>query len=327
MIRHVARRLLVSVPILLFASFLSFLMVAAAGSPVAELRTRPGVSEDTVRAVERQFGLDKPVLVRYWDWLSGFLRGDWGRSISLGQAQVEVFDRVMRSLWITARLVVGAELLALLLGVAVGVLAALRRYSVFDHLATSAAFLMFAMPVFCVAVILKTYGIRFNDVLESVGLPRWLSTASPAAGGITGFGQLVGTYLLPTLTLMLISFAAYSRFQRAAMLESLDADFVRTARAKGLSRRRVVLNHALRTALIPVSTLFSLNASALFAGAIITEQVFGWRGMGYLLVSAIRTYDPYLLMGWLMVVAVLVVLFNLLADLLYGVLDPRIRRG
>ncbi|GLZ41178.1 ABC transporter permease [Actinokineospora sp. NBRC 105648] len=330
MIRYIIRRLLISIPILLIGSIAAFFLVAAAGNPIGELRAKPGVTAQQIRDLEISLGLDQPIIVRYWKWLVDFLQGDWGQSIALGQAKVDIFDSVMRALWITARLVVGAELLAIVLGVSVGVLAAVKQYSIFDYLATSTAFLMFSMPIVCVAVILKTYGIKFNNLLESMGLDRWLSTVSPAAGGFKGsFGEQVfqytGTYLLPTLSLTLISFAAYSRFQRASMLETLNSDYVRTARAKGISQRRVIFRHAFRNALIPVSTLFSINAAALFSGAIITETVFGWKGMGNLLVQSIRTFDPYMLMGWLMVTASLVVVFNLVADIMYGFLDPRIR--
>ncbi len=332
MIRFIIRRLLISIPILLIGSFLCFMMVASAGNPIGELRSKPGVTEAQIRDLEASLGLDQPVIVRYWNWLLDFLQGDWGQSIALGQAKVQIFDEVMRALWVTARLVIGAEVLAIVLGVSVGVLAAVKQYSIFDYLATSSAFLMFSMPIFCVAVILKTYGIQFNNVLESFGLDRWLSTVSPAAGGFQGgFGEVIfkytGTYLLPTLSLTLISFAAYSRFQRSSMLETLHSDYVRTARAKGLSQRRVIFRHAFRNGMIPVTTLFSLNSAALFSGAIITETVFGWKGMGNLLVQSVRTFDPYMLMGWLMVVAGLVVVFNLVADIMYGILDPRIRLG
>ncbi|MGQ0842456.1 ABC transporter permease [Actinokineospora sp.] len=330
MIRYIIRRLLISVPILGIGSFLAFVMVASAGNPVAEMRARPGVTEAQIKSLEVSLGLDQPVVVRYWNWLLDFLQGDWGQSIALGQAKVDIFDSVMRALWITVRLVIGAEILAIVLGVAVGVLAAVKQYSIFDYVATSSAFLMFSMPIFCVAVILKSYGIKFNNLLESLGFDRWLSTVSPAEGGFDGsFGEVIfkytGTYLLPTLSLTLISFAAYSRFQRASMLETLHSDYVRTAKAKGLSERRVIFRHAFRNAMIPVTTLLSLNSAALFSGAIITETVFGWKGMGSLLVQSIRTFDPYMLMGWLMVTATLVVVFNLVADIMYGILDPRIR--
>jgi peptide/nickel transport system permease protein len=329
-IRYIIRRLLISVPILMIGSFLAYVMVAASGNPLAEYRARPNVTEEQIRSLEITLGLDKPIIERYWNWLTDFLSGDWGQSIALGQASVDVFDSVMQSLWITFRLVIGAEILAILLGVSVGLLAAVKQYSIFDYVATSAAFLMFSMPIFCVAVILKTYGIQFNNVLQDMGFDRWLSTVSPATSGFDGsFGEIIfqytSVYTLPTLTLALISFAAYSRFQRASMLETLHSDYVRTAKAKGLSQRRVILRHAFRNAMIPVTTLFSLNFATVFTGAIVTETVFGWRGMGALLVSSVRQFDPNMLMGWLMVTATLVIVFNLVADIMYGVLDPRIR--
>ena len=220
----------------------------------------------------------------------------------------------------------------LILGMAVGALAALRQYSVFDYIATTLAFLLFSMPIFCVAIVLENYGIEFNNVLQSVGLPRWLTLAGPPTAGFTGnIGQQIyaytGTFILPTISIMVISFAAYSRFQRASMLEVLGADYVRTARAKGLSSGRVVFRHAFRNALIPVTTLFSLNFGAAFTGAIVTETVFAWPGMGSVLVSAVRQYDPNMLMGFLVVTATLIIIFNLIADITYGILDPRIRLG
>jgi peptide/nickel transport system permease protein len=191
---------------------------------------------------------------------------------------------------------------------------------------------MFSMPIFCVAIVLKNYGIQFNNVLVSLGLKRWLTTAGPPTGGFSGSAgtqivQYTGTFLLPTLSIMLISFAAYSRFQRASMLETMGMDYVRTARAKGLSQGRVIFRHAFRNALIPVTTYFSLNFGAAFTGAIVTETVFGWHGMGTVLIDAVTQYDPNMLMGFLVVTATLIIVFNLIADILYGFLDPRIRLG
>ncbi|SHG33632.1 ABC transporter permease [Streptoalloteichus hindustanus] len=332
MIRYIIRRLLISIPILLVGTFLSFVLVASLGDPLSELRAKPGVTEADVQALAQSLGVDKPILVRYWDWLTSFVQGDWGTSVALGQARADVYTVVTDALWVTAQLVIFAQLLALVLGVAVGVLAAVRQYSIFDYTATSLAFLAFSMPVFCVAIILKSYGIQFNNLLTSMGADRWLTTAGPPTGGFSGgFGEVIfkysGTFLLPTLSLMLISFAAYSRFQRASMLETLHSDYVRTARAKGLSQGRVIFRHAFRNALIPVVTLAALNVGQVFTGAIMTEQVFGWNGMGSVLVSAVRQYDPNMLMGWLVVVAISVVVFNLVADVLYAYLDPRIRLG
>jgi peptide/nickel transport system permease protein len=206
MIRYIIRRLLISIPLLLIASFLSFMMVSSAGDPLADLKARPGMTPEKVHDIAVSMGLDRPVLTRYFDWLANFAKGDWGNSIALGQAGADVFDSVMSAMWITARLVIGAEFLAIVIGVAVGVLAAVKQYSIFDYLATSAAFLMFSMPVFCVAVILKSYGIKFNNVLTDMGMDRWITTVSPAEGGFSGtFGESVfkytGTYVLPTITL------------------------------------------------------------------------------------------------------------------------------
>ena len=332
MAAYILRRVLISIGVLLVASFLLYVMVASSGDPLAGLRARPGITPEAIEATARQLGLDQPILVRYWDWLTGVLSGNWGTSVALGQAQAEVLPAVGSALWVTIRLVVIAEIIALLVGGAVGAIAALRQYSITDYIATTLAFVLFAMPVFCIGIILKVYGIQLNLLLVDVFGERWLTTAGPPAGGFTGspgevFFKFTGAYILPTIALAAISFAAYSRFQRASMLETLGADYVRTARAKGLSSARVIFRHAFRNALIPVTTLASLNFGGILGGAIVTERVFGWNGMGTVLVNAVDQYDPPMLMGWLMITAVLTVCFNLLADILYGFLDPRIRLG
>ena len=332
MAAYIVRRVLISIGVLFVASFLLYLAVASSGDPLGALKARPGITQAAIDTTARSLGLDHPIVVRWWIWLTGVLSGDWGTSVALGQAQAPVFSTVMHALWVTIRLVVIAEVLALLVGGAVGAIAALRQYSITDYVATTLAFVLFSMPVFCIAIILKTYGIQFNLLLIDLGGSRWLTTAGPPDGGFTGspghvFFTFTGTYILPTIALAAISFAAYSRFQRASMLEVMRQDYVRTARAKGLSERQVVLGHALRNALLPVTTYFAYNFGAVFGGAIVTEQVFGWNGMGSLLVRSIQQYDPNMLMGWLLVTAVIVILFNLLADIAYSYLDPRIRLG
>ncbi|TWP54336.1 ABC transporter permease [Lentzea tibetensis] len=330
MVRYLVRRLLLSVGTLVVSSFISFCVVAASGNPLAELRMRPGASQQQMDVLAHEFGLDDPVLVRYWNWLVGFMQGDWGRSVALIEARGDVFTAVIDAMSITVRLVVGAEILALLIGVVVGVLAAVKPYSIFDYIATGTAYVLFSMPVVCVAVVVKNFGVRFNDFLEVVGIDRWLSTAGAPSAGFTGsFGEVVfkytGTFLLPTLSLALIGFAAYSRFQRSSMLEVMNDDHVRTARAKGLSQSRVIVRHVFRNSLIPVTTAFSLDFGTVLTGAFLVETVFGWPGMGSLLIKSIRQYDPHMLMGWLMVAGAVILLFNLMADVFYGVLDPRIR--
>jgi ABC-type dipeptide/oligopeptide/nickel transport system permease component len=258
------------------------------------------------------------------------VHGDWKTTVTPGNGVVDVRTEIGRAFWVTFRLVIAAEIIALLLGMVIGVIGAVRQYSWFDYGSTGLAFLMFSIPLFCVAVILKFAGIRLNDWLESVGLGRWLITAGPPPGGFGGgFGQQVyqytGAYVLPTLCLVAVQFALYSRFQRASMLDALNADYVRTARAKGLGEPRVVVRHALRNALIPILTVFSLNFGLLLGGAIITETVFGWRGMGTLIVDAIAKKEPWMVQGWMMVTAAFVIAANLVADVVYSYLDPRIR--
>ncbi|MEU3273439.1 ABC transporter permease [Saccharomonospora sp. NPDC006951] len=333
---YILRRLAISVPILIIGSFLVFLMVAGAGDPLAEIRNQPNINPESVAAIAHQLGLDKPLIPRYWDWLRGFVTGDWGISIAQGSAMEPVYPKIMSAFWVTIRLVLGAELIALVLGVAVGVLAAVKQYSIWDYVSTTLAFLFFSMPIFCVAIVLKQYAIDLNVVVDDLGLGKWLGTpflktTSPETLSADSAGEFVanyvGAFLLPTLSIMFISFAAYSRFQRASMLETLNMDYVRTARAKGLSSGRVIFRHAFRNALIPVTTLFSVNFATVVTGAIITERVFNWNGMGSVLVEAVNKNDPNVMMGWVVVIAISVVLANLLADLVYGVLDPRIRVG
>lgn len=332
MFRYVLRRLLVSLPVLLVGTFVAYVLVASSGDPIAGLAANPGVSPAVIANARHNLGLDEPIPVRYWNWLTHFVRGDWGTSIALGQGGASVRVTIFNAVWVTIRLVVGAEIIGVLVGMSIGVLAAVRQYSFADYGATTAAFALFSTPIFCIGIILKYYGIQFNDVLHSMGLQRWLTTAGPPTGGFTGsFGQVIfrytGTFLLPTLCIALISFAAYSRYQRSSMLDTLNQDFVRTARAKGISPARVIFRHAYRNALIPVITLFSVNGGQLLTGAIVTETVFGWHGMGSVLIAAVQQYDPDMLMGWLVVTATIIVVFNLLADVIYTFVDPRIRLG
>lgn len=333
---YVLRRLAISIPVLLVGTFAVFMMVGAAGDPLAELRGRPNINPEAIAQTAHQLGLDKPIIERYFYWLWHFLQGDWGVSVAQGNAMQPVFPKVMAAFEVTLRLVVGAEILALVVGVAVGVLAAVKQYSIVDYLATTLAFFLFSMPIFCIAIVLKTYAIQVNGWVRDLGLTDWLGnpwlrTTSPENLSFAGVGDFFarysGAFLLPTLSIMAISFAAYSRFQRASMLETLNMDYVRTARAKGLSSSRVVFRHAFRNALIPVATLFSVNFGQVLTGAIITETVFNWHGMGTLLVASVNHLDPSTLMGWLVVVAAMVVVANLIADLLYGIMDPRIRVG
>jgi len=319
------RRLAVSIPVVIASSFIVFVLVATAGAdPLADLRLRPGVSEATIELRRRQLNLDKPVLERYGIWAKGVVTGDLGRT----NTNEEVRPLLVRRLGVTLRLVLFATVLAVLLAVVVGSIGAVRQYSKFDYGATFFAFVFFSMPVFWLAALLRDVGIRVNDALGR-RLFFVVGEQTPGIGG--GFLNVqldrLGHLILPSITLILISMASWSRFQRGSMLEVLNADYIRTARAKGLSRARVLFRHALRNAMIPVVTVVAIDFATILGGAVITETVFGWTGMGRLLVDALRVQDVNVVQAWLLVTAVLVVVFNLVADLLYGYLDPRTRKA
>jgi peptide/nickel transport system permease protein len=324
MLVFAARRLLVSIPVLLLSSMLVFLMVANSGDPLAELRARvPPVPPDVIEARRHQLHLDRPLPERYWHWGRRFARGDMGQSIR----GLDVRPLLMRRMAVTLRMVVLAIVLAVLLAVVSGVLSAVRQYTISDYALTFLGFLFLSMPAFWVAAILKEFGaIRLNQLLGR----QWVFVVGDQSPNLTGpLGHRLADYgghlLLPTVAIALATYAGWSRFQRAAMLEVLGSDYLRMARAKGLPRWRVTVLHALRNALAPVVTVIAVEAAAILGGVFVVEVVFSWHGMGELLVQGVRASDVNVVLACLMVSSVIVVLFNLLADILYAVLDPRTR--
>ena len=325
MLAFVLRRLAVSIPVVIASSFIVFVLVATAGGdPLADLRLRPGVSEATIQLRREQLNLDKPVLERYGHWVKGVVTGDLGRSVSNEAVRPLLFRRLA----VTLRLVLFATIVAVILAIVIGSLGAVKQYSKFDYAATFGAFVFFSMPVFWLAALLRDIGIRVN---RNVGHQFFFvvgeQTPNLSGGFFAVWGDRLGHIILPSLTLILISMASWSRFQRGSMLEVLNADYIRTAKAKGLSGSKVLFRHALRNAMIPVVTVVAIDFATILGGAVITETVFGWTGMGRLLVDALKVQDVNVVQAWLLVTAVLVVIFNLAADLLYGYLDPRTRRA
>ncbi len=330
MFTFVIRRILISIPVLMLASFLCFSLVTAMGDPLGDWKTAPPRLPAAVAGEERTVGYDQPFLQRYGHWAVAFVQGDWNRNVVPGGNNQPVRPQVMSALWATIKLVVFAELLAIMIGLLIGVVTAVRQYSRLDYSVTGIAFLLFSMPLFCIAIVLKAAAIPLNDWLQASGMGRWITTSGNPPGGYSGdfwhqTYQFTGVYVLPVLCLLAIQFALYSRFQRGSMLDVLNSDYVRTARAKGISQTRVIFRHAFRNALLPVVTLSALNIGANFGGAIITETVFGWNGMGRLIVNAVNNIEPWMVLGWMVVVAAFIVVFNLIADVLYGYLDPRVR--
>jgi peptide/nickel transport system permease protein len=326
MLSFIVRRLLIAIPLVLLSSVLVFLLVANSGDPLADLKGRnPPVPQQTIENRKEQLGLNDPLPVRYATWLGNFVQGDFGKSIR----GVEVRPLLMQRLRVTLRMVILASVLALVLAVGAGVLSAVKQYTPTDYTFTFLGFLFLSMPVFWLAALLKEYGaIRLNRLFgEQVIYTVGAETPNLTGSFGTKLADWAGHLVLPTIALALITFASWSRYQRATMLDVLGSDYIRLARAKGLSRRRVMTRHALRNALIPLVTVAAIDVGAIFGGAVITERVFSWQGMGALLVQGVETSDVNVLLAWLMVTSVIVVVFNLIADVLYAVLDPRIRYG
>jgi len=319
MATYIARRILYSIPVLIVSSFLCFFFVSWAGDPLANLRQNPRVTQATIQAQAHKLHLDDSIPVRYGYWVKDVFTHKFGNSLVTSQP---VWPDIQRTMGHTLQLVLLSELIAIVLGVAVGIYSAIRQYSVFDYTFTSISFIGFAMPTFWLALLLQ---ILFVDIYL-----RWnvrifytsgLNNPGHGAWSIDRLQHLG----LPVMTLSIISFALYSRYMRASMLDVINSDYVRTARAKGVNERRVVMRHVVRNALIPIATVAALNFGALLGGAIVTETVFTLDGMGYYFIQKLGQGDVYAVMAYLIVTAFFVILFNLIADILYGYLDPRIR--
>jgi len=328
MIAYAIRRLLISIPVLLISSFLVFSMVATTGDPLEGLRvTNPPTPPETIALEAKRLYLDLPWYERYWVWLSNAVRGDFGPSVN---ARENINAEIWSRFGVTMRLVMIAMLLALVLAIVAGVTSAVKQYSKTDYTVTFFGFLFLATPTFWLAILLKEAGITANQVDGDPDSRLFFTYGdhSPYLDDPTAwnkFTDIAGHMILPTISLALITFASWSRFQRASMLEVLGSDYIRLARAKGLRWRKVLTKHALRTALIPLTTVSALDFAGILGGAVITETIFGWAGMGQYLTDSIRTHDVYAVMAWLLLAGAIVIIINLIADLLYGVLDPRIR--
>ena len=319
MLTYIARRVLYSIPVLLVSSFLSFTFVSLAGDPRANLLQNPRVSQLTLKVLEHQYHLDQSIPVRYWYWLQSVFTHKLGDSLITLQP---IWPDITRTFGHTAQVVVLAEAIALVLGIAVGIYSAVRQYSIFDYAFTALSFLGFAMPVFWLALLLQ---IVFVDIYLKWHVRIFYTSGLNNHGNAAWSIDRLQHIALPVIGLTVVSFALYSRFMRASMLDVINADYVRTARAKGLPEWRVIMRHVFRNALIPLVTVSALNLGALLGGAIVTETVFSLDGMGHYFVQKLGQLDVYALMAYLMVTSVIIIVFNLVADILYGYLDPRIR--
>ena len=322
MLTYIIRRLLYSSVVLVVASFLVFIFVAKSGDPLAGLRIAPNVSEVTVKNVIERKHLDEPVIKRYGIWVQDAFTNQFGNTILDDRPILPELWRAMKN---TMQLVFAAQLLVILFAVLIGVYSAIRQYSPFDYTMTTFSFLGLATPVFWLALMAQVAVVQVYQHTGHRLFPIANLSSVDAGSGFSFWLDRAHHLVLPVLVLMVAGIAGYSRYMRAAMLEVINSDYVRTARAKGLKERRVTMKHALRNALIPLVTLVALDFGTILGGAVVTETVFSLDGMGLYFVNALFTTDPYPVMAWLMVVAVMILLFNLVADIAYGLLDPRVR--
>lgn len=314
---YLLRRLLIAIPSLLGISAVLFTVLALApGDPFGELATNPNVPPEVRMALREKFGLDDPVLIRYWRWLLAMLQGDWGFSFV---SRVDVDTLIWQRLPATLFVVGTAQLIALCIALPVGIYAAMRPYSIFDQIANTFAFVGFSLPTFFTGLVLI---LIFSIQLD------WLPMVYRADLTETGwrwYWEHFRQSIMPIAVLALFQAASMTRYVRSAVLDVIRLDFVTTARAKGLGERVVMIKHVVRNALIPVVTLVALQMPAIFGGAIVTEQIFRIPGIGSLLISSILANDTPVIMSVTFVFSCLVVFFNLIADILYGWLDPRIK--
>ncbi len=316
MYKYIIRRILILIPVLAGISLVLFTILAMApGDPFEELATNPNVPPEVRQNLRTQFGLDDPIAVRYLRWFSSMLKGDWGFSFV---SRVNVVTLIMQRLPTTILVIGSAQLLGLLIAIPIGVYSATRPYSFFDQIATTGAFLGFSLPTFFTGLLFILFFSIYLDWLP------FIYRADISASGWRWWWEHIRQAIMPVAVLGLFQAASMTRFMRSAVLDVIQLDYVRTARAKGLAERVTVVKHVVRNALIPVVTLVALQVPTIFAGALITEQIFRVPGIGSLLISSILANDTPVIMAITFVFSALVVVFNLVADILYGWLDPRI---
>jgi peptide/nickel transport system permease protein len=316
--RYIVRSFLVAIPTILGISFVIFAVLSLApNDPLSQFAANPAVPPEVRENIRHQLGLDQPWPIRYVKWLQTFVtQGDLGYSFS---SRIPVTGLLLQRLPATLWVLGTAYLISVLLAIPIGIISAVKQYSIFDHLVSAFAFIGFSVPTFFTGVILiLIFSVRLH----------WLPFIYDSTLVVTDFDTFLTALkqsAMPIMVLGLFETATLARYTRASMLENLPLDYVRTARAKGLQERFVVLRHAFRNSMIPVVTLVALGVPGVFGGALITEQIFRVPGIGSLLVASLEASDTPVIMGVTFIYGVLVVLFNLLADIVYGFLDPRIK--
>ena len=314
MTAYITRRLVTAIPTLILISMVVFgILALAPGDPLGQFAANPDIPPEVRLNILHQMGLDEPIPIRYAKWATSFLQGNWGYSFASHIAASRlILQRLPTDLWVVG----SAYLVAVVIAIPIGVLSSIKQYSAFDQIATTLAFIGFSLPTFFTGVLLI--------IIFSVRL-RWLPFIYDVQ--VTDPVGMLRQALMPVAVLALFQAAGLMRFVRSSMLDNVRQDYVRTARAKGLPEAGVVVRHVLRNGLIPVVTLLALGLPAVFTGAVVTEQIFRVPGIGSLLIASIQNSDTPVVMAITFLYAILVVVFNLFADVIYGLLDPRIKYG
>lgn len=319
MLAYAVRRVLATVPLLLIGTFIVYVLVSISGDPLAKLATCTQCDQQAFDRIIDLYDLDKPIPERYVNWVVNAVQGDFGPAVSYGS--IDAGELVLERAANSARLAIPAFLIIVSIAITLGVYSAVNQYSRLDYAVTGLSFLGISLPTFVFALLLQTIMIW---MLDAFGWRPFFVTGMRTVE-LDGFVPMLRSHVLPVVTLVLVITASESRFQRAAMLEVINSDYIRTARAKGLPNRRVILRHGLRNALIPMATIWAIDFAALLGGSVVTETIFAWPGLGPLFISAVTQLDLNLTMAIVMLTSLLVIVFNLVADLAYGLLDPRIR--
>lgn len=315
MFQYILKRLLQAIPLLIGVSIIGFSMMhLAPGGPLAVYTLNPTITAQDIERIKHVFGLDQPVYIQYLKWAYGIFTGNWGNTFFGGRP---VLDVILERIPATFLLMGSGMSLAMVIGMCIGILGAVKRYSVFDYLATSGAMVALSFPTFW-------FGLM-TIFIFSLKLGWLPSGGMYTLGGEEDLLDLIRHLILPTVVLALVLVAQWSRYTRSSFLEVIHQDYIRTARSKGLSKQRILFRHAFPNAVSPLIALAGVQLPWLFSGALITETIFGWPGMGRLFVDALTMKEYPILMGMVMITALAVILGNLLADLINALIDPRIR--
>lgn len=321
MTKYVVRRLVQAIPLLLLISVMIFLLMQLIpGGPLAAYENNPNLTPEDLARLKTEFGLDAPIHERYLKWLGSIVMGDWGTSlVSKRPVLAEIGERIPNTFYLALTAFAGS----LLISIPIGVISATRQYSKFDNVFTTIAFMGQSLPVFWMGLIVI---IIFNVTIKQPdGRPFLPGGGMATIGADFDMGDRLRHLILPAAVLIFFNLGTHVRYMRSGMLDVMHQDFIRTARAKGLDEMGVIAKHGVRNAILPLITIIGLELPGLFNGALITETIFSWPGMGRLFFNAIDRSDYAVMMGVLMISAALIVLSGLLTDVLYGLLNPRIR--